>query len=73
VPGGRRGRRGVVRPNVESKKNEVHCEIDREDFGAMDANELHQLADKIGVSMSGATTIEQMRTRLLNDAEFIGV
>jgi hypothetical protein len=44
-----------------------------EEFGAMDEEQLHHLADHIGVSLSGAATIEQMRTRLLNDAEFIGV
>ena len=39
----------------------------------MDEEQLLHLADRIGVSLSGATSIEQMRTCLLNDAEFIGV
>ena len=52
---------------------EEHCEVSLEEFGTMDEEQLHHLADHIGVSLSGAATIEQMRTCLLNDAEFIGV
>ena len=41
------------------------------EFFGLDVDELQRLADRVGVSLQGCTSIEQARTRLLNDAAFI--
>ena len=44
--------------------------VSEEEFFDLTVEQLMQLADKIGVSLQGALSIEQARTRLLNDASF---
>jgi hypothetical protein len=44
----------------------------REEFFQLDIEQLIELADRVGVGLQGSKSIEQVRTRLLNDAVFIG-
>lgn len=44
--------------------------ISEEVFFKLPIERLMELADEVGVSLQGALSIEQARTRLLNDATF---
>ena len=59
-------RRGTRLPDGESK-----IDVPEDEFFELDVEQLLELADKIGVSLQGALSIEQARTRLLNDATFV--
>jgi len=59
-------RRGTIPPDGEQKLT-----VTEEEFFEMSVEELLELADRIGVSLQGALSIEQARTRLLNDATFL--
>jgi hypothetical protein len=55
-----------VRPD-----DEPTTQISEEEFFELTIEQLLELADQVGVSLQGALSIEQARTRLLNDATFI--
>lgn len=59
-------RRGTISPN-----NELTTQISEEAFFKLTIEQLIELADKVGVGLQGALSIEQARTRLLNDAKAI--
>jgi hypothetical protein len=61
-----------VRPGTVSPENEKWATIAQEEFLRLDLAELAGMADKLGVSLQGVQNLEQARTRLLNDAVFIG-
>jgi hypothetical protein len=70
------GKRGtqlgrVVRAGTTDADDEEHMQISRDQFFALDSEGLATLAEQVGVSLQGCQSMEQARTRLLNDAAFI--
>lgn len=68
---GKRGRRVEPRPGTVSADGEIYTTMSVEEFYELSIEELLDVADKVGVSLQGAETMEQARTRLLNDASFL--
>jgi len=58
-------RRGTV-----TIAGERTTQLSEEEFFQMSIEQLMEFADKIGISLQGALTIEQARARLLNDVSF---
>ena len=69
--GKRRGRRVAVRRHTFQPDGENRVRLSENDFFELTIEQLMELADTVGVSLQGALSIEQARTRLLNDATFI--
>ena len=69
--GKRRERRIAVRRGTFLPDGENRIKISEKEFFELTIEQLLELADTVGVSLQGALSIEQARTRLLNDAIFL--